>query len=138
MDRLRESHEDITEIAVPDEISVEWINGFNETYADQNYTITLEVERWFEQPEDGSIDLARFRKRSAMEVDDWKLSIAGNICLADHIAVPNGDGVGCVNILALTDAEMIQRDGSRQMLADGRVVMIQLDTLVSNPKISKT
>jgi hypothetical protein len=125
----------VTEVIVPDDIDQAWLDEFNEQYANKDFTATVIVEDWLEQPE-GEMGSAYFSLDDRMSSDGWWQNISGKVYNAGYTNVPHYEDTGFANVLALTDANLLQHDGTPRPLAEGRLVLVRLDKLKSNPLIT--
>jgi len=116
------------EIPTPNGADLEWLNRFNEQYANKGFTATVTVQDWLEQPK-GEIGSAYYELKDAMGGNGWWQTISGKVYNAGYTNIPHYHDTGFANVLALTDASLRQPDGSLRLLAEGRLVLVRLDRL---------
>ncbi len=80
--------------------------------------------------------MAYFKLEEEMGSDVWWQTISGKFQNVGHTNVPHYHDTGFANVLALTDANLQQPDGTSRLLAGGRLVLVRLDRLKSNSLIT--
>jgi hypothetical protein len=118
------------EMDVPCPITEEWIEEFNDRFAYREYTTTVRVQDWLEQP-DHVYGSGYFTLEDEMGDDGWWQGITGNVHNATYTNVPHYQDTSFVHVLALTDARLQEQSGNERLLADGRLVLVRLDRLPS-------
>lgn len=126
-EKLGTLHEQVT---VPAEIDEAWMITFTKQFSGGEHVATIAVQDWLEQPlnEFGS---GYFKLQDQMGNDGWWQTITGKVVDASRTNVPHYHDTDTANVLALIEASLQLPDGSKELLAEGRLVLIRLDRLKS-------
>ena len=137
---LQRQRTDELRIPNPQGVTQEWIGWFNAEYSQNNSVIVLTTETRYDAP---TVDPSHPTKGSvyyteeAMKTDEdgWEQVISGVVLGAHKAFIPLESGTITANYIALSKARIIPRIGEPQQINNGRMVLVRLDSLTSNPTI---